>query len=73
MNSVAPPKPKRKSSNPDGTITIFYNNEVNFPADFIDQVKAQRKMRQLGVTPQSPFIDISPVAGPDSQPDLVGI
>ena len=38
MNSVAPPKPKRKSSNPDGTITIFYNNEVNFPPDFLEQI-----------------------------------
>ena len=45
--TVEKPKPKKKSSKSNGEMTLYYNNAIFWPADFIDQVEQSKQKRNL--------------------------
>ena len=65
-------KAKRLSILPDGTITIWYDNKISFPTDFITQVSDRKPTSTEGTANYTqPLIDIISVAGSDSDEEEI--
>ena len=79
MSLVLPPKPRLKRSWPDGRTTIWYNNEVNLPANLPELIEAQKRTphrvrQKLDSTAVEPsLIEVVSIAGPYSDPSRVKI
>ena len=74
MKNLTPPKPKKKSASPNGEVTIYYNNPIEFPDNFVQEVHRRKNSRILADdTGAKPLIEILSIAGPDSNQDLVGL
>lgn len=72
--NLTPPKPKKKSASPNGELTIYYNHPIVFPIDFAQQINSRKSSRTLADnTVVEPLVEILSIAGPDSNPDLIGL
>ena len=80
-----PTPPKRKSSEANGRIGIYFTEALNLPVDFIDQVERRKPLRSLNSTTNStatdddadalllPLIELSVIPGEYSNTDKVEI
>ena len=74
MKNLTPPKPKKKSASPNGEVTIYYNNPIDFPDNFVQEVHRRKSSRILADdTEVEQLIEILSIPGPDSDQDLIGL
>ena len=65
------PKPKKKFSLSNGETSIYYNNAILFPDDFVQRVEASKRERALSETEQFSLIELELLTPSDDEEEVI--